>query len=80
MLQQLEDDSRRNDVGNVGNTQIKVGEIHLEEIAVNDLEMGRILTRLTRSTHNLRPLHLLLNFIDHARIELHCNHTFGLLQ
>ena len=80
VLEQLKHNARRNDVGDVCNAQIEVRKLHLQEVAMNNLQVGRIFPTHYLKTEYSRSLHLLLHFIDHARIQLHGNHLLGLLE
>ena len=68
VLKKLKNDTRRNDVGNVCHTEIEVRKLHLQEVTVNDLQMGCIFAMNDYQQLSLRSLHFLLHFIDHARI------------
>ena len=65
MREELEGEGRGDYVGDVCDADVKVGEVDLHDVAVDDLEVARV----------RRALHAALQLEDHAGGELHGHHV-----
>mmetsp|Transcript_4195 Transcript_4195/g.11829 ORF Transcript_4195/g.11829 Transcript_4195/m.11829 type:complete len:298 (+) Transcript_4195:685-1578(+) len=67
---QLEGQRRGDLVGDVGHAKVEIRQVHLEDIALDYLQLSR----------KRGALHSPLQLHHHSVVELDCHHLFGLLQ